>query len=754
MDPTLEALLSSWSFDPWILVPLLLTTVIYVRGWRVLQRRGSPHFHSRQLVSFLAGLVAVLVALASPLDAYGGFLLQLHMLQHLLLMMVAPPLLWLGNPLLPLLRGLPAALRNAWVLPLFRSSLRAVFGFLTRPIVAWLLFVGSSLLWHLPALYELTLRSTSWHHVEHFLFLGSAMLFWWVVLQPYPSPRRSRWLLVPYLLAADVGNTILAAILSLSDRVLYPHYGAVPRLWGIEPLDDQATAGVLMWIPGSIAFLVPALWIGGRGLFHGTAPAAPRSRRISLELVTTPVGRARPRDLLDLPLIGPLLHWRHARLALQLPLLSLALLLIYDGLSGTQITSLNLAGVLPWIHWRGLLVFALLVCGNVFCTACPFLVPRTLARRWLPRGCAWPRMLRGKWLAAGLLLLFFWSYEVFALWSDPWWTAWLITGYFGAAFAVDAVFRDAAFCKYVCPIGQFNFVQSLLSPVEIAARDPAICQRCVTRDCIRGRDGIPGCELHLFQPRKVGNLDCTWCLDCIHACPHDNIGFRGQLPGSDLLHDPQRSGLGRFSRRPDLAALVLLLVFGAYANAAAMVAPVLEGQQAIADWLGWERPVLVTTLGLVCFYLVLPALAVTLASWLCQILSRESLSLGRIITRYAYTLVPLGAAMWLSHYSFHFFTSASAFLPAFQRFAVEHGYHLGSAPLPCDCCAPVADWLLRLEIIFLDLGLLLSLYVGYRTAPSIRAFLPWAGLMLLLFIVGIWILFQPMEMRGLLDLPR
>src|SRR5439155_11060916 len=176
----------------------------------------------------------------------------------------------------------------------------------------------------------------------------------------------------------------------------------------------------------------------------------------------------------------------------------LAVLVILDGFRGPQVGAMNLAGVLPWIHWRGLVVVGLLAAGNLFCFACPFLVPRTLARRWLPAGRAWPRWLRGKWLAVVLLVLFLWAYEAFALWDRPWLTVWVAVAYFLAAFLVDGLFRGASFCKYVCPIGQFNFVQSLMSPLEVKVRDAAVCATCRTKDCIRGRDGIPGCELHLY----------------------------------------------------------------------------------------------------------------------------------------------------------------------------------------------------------------------------------------------------------------
>ena len=110
---------------------------------------------------------------------------------------------------------------------------------------------------------------------------------------------------------------------------------------------------------------------------------------------------------------------------------------------------------------------------------------------------------------------------------------------------IDGVFRGASFCKYLCPIGQFNFVQSFLSPFEVKVRDVDVCLSCRTKDCIRGNSDLSGCELNLYLPRKAGNLDCTFCLDCIHVCPHENIGIIAVVPGADLGNDAHHSGIGR-----------------------------------------------------------------------------------------------------------------------------------------------------------------------------------------------------------------
>jgi polyferredoxin len=204
----------------------------------------------------------------------------------------------------------------------------------------------------------------------------------------------------------------------------------------------------------------------------------------------------------------------------------------------------NLAGVLPWTYWRAFAVVALLAAGNFFCMACPFTLPRDLGLRIGRRQRPWPRALRSKWFALTLLVLFFWAYEIFGLWDKPIWTAWLILNYFLVAFAIDALFRGASFCKYVCPIGQFQFITSLVSPFEVKVRSPDACASCKTHDCLRGNERQPGCGTDLYLPRKSGNLDCTFCLDCVRACPHDNIGLIAATPGLDAVNDSQRSSIG------------------------------------------------------------------------------------------------------------------------------------------------------------------------------------------------------------------
>ena len=159
---------------------------------------------------------------------------------------------------------------------------------------------------------------------------------------------------------------------------------------------------------------------------------------------------------------------------------------------------------------------------------------------------------------------------------------------------IDSVFRDAAFCKFVCPIGQFHFVQSVISPLEVCVHQPSVCTSCRSHDCIQGRidaRGVShqGCELQLFLPRKQSNLDCTFCLDCVRACPADNVGLIATMPTATLWRNGARSGLGRLSHRTDYAALAIVLVYGAFANAAGMTRPIVDLQESLARAWGFRQ---------------------------------------------------------------------------------------------------------------------------------------------------------------------
>jgi cytochrome c oxidase assembly factor CtaG len=184
------------------------------------------------------------------------------MAQHFVLMSIAPPLMVLGAPVVPMLRGLPRVVIRI-LKPLFRTQvIHGIGGFLTQPKVAWIAMNAAYLIWHIPKAYEFALASENWHNLEHACFFFTSLMFWWPVIAPWPYRQRgSRWLMLPYLVLADLVNTGLSAFLCFSGRLLYPSYAAVPRLFGLSALNDQAAAGAFMWVMGSTVFLIPAMGI-------------------------------------------------------------------------------------------------------------------------------------------------------------------------------------------------------------------------------------------------------------------------------------------------------------------------------------------------------------------------------------------------------------------------------------------------------------------------------------------------------------
>src|SRR5262249_48779159 len=150
---------------------------------------------------------------------------------------------------------------------------------LTHPVMSLVIYSVVTWFWHIPSVYEIALRSAAWHYVEHFCFLAAALLFWYGIVRPFPSrPVWSTWLVLPTLLLADVQNTILSALFTFSSRPLYPHYANGPRIGGLSALEDQVSAGVLMWVPGSVAFLLPLFVIAAR-LMSGSRPARAQAAR-------------------------------------------------------------------------------------------------------------------------------------------------------------------------------------------------------------------------------------------------------------------------------------------------------------------------------------------------------------------------------------------------------------------------------------------------------------------------------------------
>jgi cytochrome c oxidase assembly factor CtaG len=274
MDPIARAALSSWNWRVEVIIPLLILGALFVLGWRRLRAISGPPRHPRALgavwrpASYLAGLGVIGLALLSPIDVLVQHLFFVHMIQHMLLIMIAPILLLLPNPLPFLLWGLPGQARLAAGGALNRvihresligSGLRRVTG----PGMVWFLMIVFIIGWHDPALYNAALRSDFIHDLEHLTVFAAGMLFWWKVIGAGPRLHKnlSRAAKIVFIIAVIPPNMALGVAIAFSPEPLYTYYSDMPRLWGMSVLDDQRLSGILMWIPGSMMYFMAALTI-------------------------------------------------------------------------------------------------------------------------------------------------------------------------------------------------------------------------------------------------------------------------------------------------------------------------------------------------------------------------------------------------------------------------------------------------------------------------------------------------------------
>jgi hypothetical protein len=303
-----------------------------------------------------------------------------------------------------------------------------------------------------------------------------------------------------------------------------------------------------------------------------------------------------------------------------------------------------------------------------------------------------------------------------------------------------------------------------MAPMELQVRDADRCRACRTYDCIKGRPtpveplriARRGCELGLFLPAKVGNLDCTLCLDCVHACPHDNIALATRVPGFELLDTRRRSGIGPLAERADIAALAVVFTFAALLNAFAMTAPALTLERRLAGLLHVPSEAVALGLLFVMALVVVPAVLLTGAAAATRAAAGDgSTPLGTAVRRYAFALIPLGLGVWVAHYGFHLLTGMLTVIPVTQSAVIDlFGWAvLGEPAWRWAGMQPGPVAALQLGFVVLgacgSLGLVRATsrrdYPGRSAAVSA----PWQATILVLAAAALWILHQPMEMRGL-----
>jgi cytochrome c oxidase assembly factor CtaG len=304
MDPTLSAALRSWDLRLEVIVVLAAAGILYSLGWWRLRRRTAANrpvaratnrWQAGALwrpVLYILGLLLLAIALMSPIDVLSAQMFTMHMVQHVFLVMIVPPLLLLANPLPFVLWGLPKDARLAGGRLFSRQSrVRRVLQQATGPGFVWLAFVIIYWGWHDPNAYQWALRSALAHDLEHITFFLVAMLFWWHVVGAGPKIHRplSAFARAGFALSAIPPNMLAGIAFVFAAEPIYAYYEAMPRLWGLTVMEDQRIAGLVMWVPGSMMFLVAALVIVARWLqAESEKPPLPESEWASDEALAAP----------------------------------------------------------------------------------------------------------------------------------------------------------------------------------------------------------------------------------------------------------------------------------------------------------------------------------------------------------------------------------------------------------------------------------------------------------------------------------
>ena len=276
MPSSMQAMLESWSPPVLLTSALVAVALIYFAGWFRLRRIAPTALPAWRVGVFLGGLFSLWIVVGSPVSMLDHDLLTVHMVQHILLMTVAAPLILLGAPALPFLHGLPQNFVRGSLGRFLRwPPMRELGRILTHPALCWLAAMGALVAWHVPTLFELGLRSRAWHAAEHACFFATGLLFWWPVVQPWPSVAKwPRWSMPLYLFCATLPCDVLSAFLAFCDRVVYSSYFVEPRRFVISPLQDQECAGAFMWMCATFVYLIPAVIITIRILSPAATYAA------------------------------------------------------------------------------------------------------------------------------------------------------------------------------------------------------------------------------------------------------------------------------------------------------------------------------------------------------------------------------------------------------------------------------------------------------------------------------------------------
>ncbi len=477
-----------------------------------------------------------------------------------------------------------------------------------------------------------------------------------------------------------------------------------------------------------------------------------------LVILKARVGRvAEPLNLLAIPWLRRLLTAPALQPSMQIPLLLLMVIVIFLGLSDVQEGGVNVATKLTWTIWWAGIIFTFFLVGRAWCLACPFGALNEWASRIAAPVRRLPKPFRNIWWATGMFVLLTWADEQLGVVRSPSVTAWIVIFFAGLAVAIGIFYERRSFCRYLCPIGGLIGIYSMTAPVELRTRDRSVCAADREKSCYRGSAQARGCPMFEFPATMDRNTYCTFCVECVKGCGHDNLLLRLRAFGKDLWASGRRA-LDESYLAVMLVGLTLLVTAGM-----------------LSTWPGWIEALSrllpsfvrstvkpVTYLSIVESVILLggalaavPLLVLGGAALSDRMAGDKGLGTRRTFVVFGYMFVPIGLAMHLAHNVGHLLIEGGGIVPVVQRaVAIYTPFSLGTPdwqilPLASESVVGVLQMglLVGFFVVSLVAGHLLALRVYPDPRTASRALLPLAALALLFTVVGIVLLNQPMGMR-------
>ncbi|MBI3933371.1 MAG: 4Fe-4S binding protein [Acidobacteria bacterium] len=365
-------------------------------------------------------------------------------------------------------------------------------------------------------------------------------------------------------------------------------------------------------------------------------------------------------NLLDWPVIGKLLGWKHFSLLLALPTLAIFAFIVLAGLMGEQDTS-NPAVLLTWILWWPAVIFSFILLGRIWCVACPFGYVGDLTRKLFSFNRKVPNIFKNMWWRMGLFLALTWATTMWALDRSPWGTAWLGLIITMGAVGLGVIYEKRTFCRYVCPLGGIFGLYSMTAPVRIGVKDRTICQhKCPGKECYKS------CAWFEFASTLNRNTECNLCLDCVRACPHHNVVLQAQLPATDLAE------FRPYRKSWDEATTVASVLGVALLQTVVMLNAWQGWQASIASFLHLPPGPVLYTIIFLTVGVVIPVLLVLLITWAGAPPERLRGDIFHSFRTYAYAFLPLGLGLHAAHNFHHLFGEGGAMVTGVRNALAQY----------------------------------------------------------------------------------